>query len=94
MIGWASLGTLGYTMNLYSLPDNKLKLGMTVGQDAITGALANLGMEIGRPIVLFFSDRFGRLIMVTGATLLCTPHCLCMWTSTISYAQILIFSVL
>lgn len=94
IIGWASFSALGYTMILFSLPDNTAKLGMTVRQGAITGALANLGMGIGRPIVGFFSDRFGRLNVVTGATFLCTLYCLCIWTSATSYAQILVFATL
>ena len=94
IISWASFSTLGYTLILYSLPDNTLRLGMTVRQGAITGALANLGMGIGRPIVGFFSDRLGRVNMVTGATFTCTLYCLCVWTSATSYAQILIFAIL
>jgi predicted MFS family arabinose efflux permease len=94
IISWASFSTLGYTMILYSLPDNTLKLRMTVRQGAITGALANLGMGIGRPIVGFCSDRFGRLNIVAGATFACTLCCFCIWTSAISYAQLLVFSFL
>ena len=94
IIGWAFFSALGYTMILFSLPDNTAKLGLTVRQGAITGALANLGMGIGRPIVGFFSDRFGRLNMVAGATFLCSLYCLCVWTSATSYAQILVFAIL
>lgn len=93
-IAWACFSTLGYTMIIYSLPENALKLGLTTEQGAITGALANLGMGIGRPTIGFLSDRFGRLNMVTGATFLCTLYCLCIWTSATSYAQLLVFSIL
>jgi len=94
IIGWASFSTLGYTMILFSLPDNTLKLGLTIRDGAITGALANLGMGIGRPIVGFFSDRVGRLNMVTGATFLCALYSLSIWTSAASYGQLLVFSIL
>jgi MFS family permease len=94
IIAWAYFSTLGYTLILFSLPDNALKIGLSARQGAIAGALANLGMAVGRPIVGYFSDRFGRINMVTTATFTCSLYCLCIWTSANSYAVLLVFSVL
>ncbi|KAF3054772.1 putative transporter MCH2 [Trichoderma lentiforme] len=91
---WMFLSIIGYTCVLFSLPDNAVRIGLTAHQGSILGALANLGMAIGRPIVGYFSDRVGRLNMVIGATTLGGIWCLCLWTSGTSYSILLAFSIL
>ncbi|KAL7937561.1 major facilitator superfamily domain-containing protein [Trichoderma chlorosporum] len=91
---WMFLSIIGYTCVLFSLPDNAVRIGLTAHQGSILGALANLGMAIGRPIVGYFSDRVGRLNMVISATVLAGIWCLCLWTSGTSYSVLLAFSIL
>ncbi|ETS06363.1 MFS general substrate transporter [Trichoderma reesei RUT C-30] len=91
---WMFLSIIGYTCVLFSLPDNAVRIGLTAHQGSVLGALANLGMAIGRPIVGYFSDRVGRLNMVISATLLAGIWCLCLWTSGTSYSALLAFSIL
>ncbi|KAJ5812448.1 hypothetical protein N7474_008749 [Penicillium riverlandense] len=94
LVGWAYFSTLGYTIILFSLPDNAVKVGLTSRQGAIVGALANLGMAIGRPTIGLLSDYAGRINVATGATFLSALYCLCIWTSGNSYAVLIVFAVL
>ncbi|KAI1608788.1 major facilitator superfamily domain-containing protein [Exophiala viscosa] len=94
VVCWALFSTMGYTLVFFSLPDNALKIGLTFKQGAIAGALANLGMAIGRPTVGLLSDRIGRINMVGIATLLCSIYSLCIWTSAHSYATLIVFALL
>ncbi|KAJ5369390.1 hypothetical protein N7509_014002 [Penicillium cosmopolitanum] len=86
LIGWAYFSTLGYTMILFSLSDNAAKAGLTLRQGAIVGALANMGMAIGRPMVGLLGDFVGRINIATAATFLSALYCFCLWTSGTSYA--------
>ncbi|KAK5994747.1 putative transporter MCH2 [Cladobotryum mycophilum] len=91
---WAVLSILGYTIVLFSLPDNAVRIGKGPHQGAILGALVNLGMAIGRPVVGYFSDRIGRINMLALATFLAGIWCLCLWTSGTNYPTLLAFSIL
>jgi MFS family permease len=92
ILTWAYLSTLGFTLILFTLPDNALQIGLTVHQGAIAGALVNLGMAVGRPVVGYFSDSMGRINMVTAATLLCSLFSLGIWTSATSYSVLLVYA--
>jgi MFS family permease len=94
LIGWAFLSTFGYTVVLFSLPNNAISIGLTAHQGAVTGALANLGMAVGRTIVGYLSDSLGRVNVAVGATFLCGIFCFCIWTSASTYGQLLAFAVL
>jgi predicted MFS family arabinose efflux permease len=94
IIAWMFLSVIGYTCVLFSLPDNATRIGLNAHQGAILGALANLGMVIGRPTVGFLSDRYGRLNVVISATFLAGIWCLCLWTSGTSYSILIAFSIL
>lgn len=65
---------------------------MTAEQGAIAGALANLGMAAGRPLIGPFSDGSGRSNMVSGATFLARIYCLYIWTMAQIYSVLLVFS--
>ncbi|KAF7596882.1 hypothetical protein BBP40_011927 [Aspergillus hancockii] len=94
MILWSYLSLLGYTIILFSLPDNAVKIGLTSHQGAIVGAMANLGMAVGRPTVGLLSDYVGRINAAVGATFLSALFCLCIWTSGTSYAVLIVFAIL
>ncbi len=94
IVAWASLSILGYTIVLFSLPNNAESIGLNSHQGALLGALANLGMGIGRPTVGFLGDRYGRIRIVTLATLLGGVFCFALWIPGTSYSVLLAFSVL
>lgn len=94
IMGWAYTCNLGYTLILFSLPDNAVAMGFSARTGSLAGALANLGMAVGRPIVGYLSDKYGRINIVTGATALCAVWCLCLWTTAKTAAALLAFSFL
>ncbi|KAH8888027.1 MFS general substrate transporter [Thozetella sp. PMI_491] len=94
IVGWAYCSTLGYTLILFSLPDNAVAIGLSARQGALAGALANLGMAFGRPVVGYFSDSVGRINMITAATFVCSLYCFCIWTSANTSTTLFAFSFL
>ncbi|KAF2725361.1 MFS general substrate transporter [Polychaeton citri CBS 116435] len=92
MLAWVMFGTLGYTIILFSLPDNADKIGLSAQQGAIVLAIANLGMALGRLTVRYFSDLLGHLNMASITTILGAVWCLCLWTSANSYATLIAFA--
>ena len=92
ILAWGWLSTLGYTIILFSLPDNARKLGLKLRQGSIVAAIANLGMAVGRPVVGYFSDRIGRINMVCIATLLCAIFSFAIWIPAQNYAVLLVFA--
>ena len=93
-LGWSCLSTLGYTFILFSMPDYGVDIGLDIKQAALAGALVNLGMGIGRPIVGFLSDIVGVIDMSGYATCLCGLLSLLFWPWAKSYAGVLVFSFL
>ncbi|CAH0054572.1 unnamed protein product [Clonostachys solani] len=91
---WICCSGLGYTVVLFSLPNNAINIGATAQQAATVGAMANLGMAVGRPIVGYFSDRVGRINMSALASILSAVFTLCLWTSGTSYGVLIAFSIL
>lgn len=69
IMAWGFFSMLGYIVILFSLPDFAKSRGFTGSQGSIIGALLNLGMAFGRPMVGFFSDRAGRINISWGMTL-------------------------
>ena len=89
-----ALSVMGYTIILFSIPDNARRLGLTSQQASVAGAIVNAGMMVGRPFVGYYSDTLGRTNIITFATALCGLFCLCIWIPVTNYAGILAFSFL
>ena len=66
VILWGWFTELGYIVLLYSLPDYARSIGLTAHQGAVVGAVLNLGLAFGRPVVGFLSDKLGRIDVATG----------------------------
>ncbi|KAF5007790.1 hypothetical protein FDECE_5914 [Fusarium decemcellulare] len=94
IILWACFSATGYTIVLFSLPNNTVSIGSTAQKASIVGSLANLGMAIGRPFVGLLGDRVGRVHASAGATLVAAILSFCMWTSAKSLSVLLAFSIL
>ncbi|KEF56497.1 uncharacterized protein A1O9_06684, partial [Exophiala aquamarina CBS 119918] len=94
ILTWAFFSTFGFTLILFTLPDNALQIGLTLHQGAIAAALVNLGMVVGRPLIGYISDDIGRINVVTAATFLCSLFSLCIWTSATTYSVLLVFAFL
>jgi MFS family permease len=68
LLVWGFFSMLGYTILLFSLPNFARGIGLSEDQASIVGAMVNLGMAVGRPILGFYSDTLGGIKMDTGAT--------------------------
>lgn len=91
---WGVMTELGYIVLLYSLPDYATSIGLSTQQGAVAGALLNLGLGLGRPVIGYYSDSFGRINMAMVMTATCGVFCLAIWTSAKSYAVLLLFAIL
>lgn len=65
IICWGVFTELGYITLLYSLPNYSQSIGLSAKQGSIVGAVLNLGLAFGRPIVGLLSDKLGRIDMAT-----------------------------
>ena len=57
------------------------------------GAILSVGIGIGRPVVGYCSDTFGRINMATTATAFCGLLCLAVWIPANSFAVLMIFAL-
>jgi len=94
LIGWGFLSELGYVVLFYSLPNYATTIGLSQSQGAVVGALLNVGLGVGRPLIGYVSDRVGRINMAALMTVSCGIFCLSLWIPARSYGLLLIFALL
>jgi len=94
VLAWGFLTELGYVVLFYSLPSYANTIGLSAQQGAVAGALLNLGLAIGRPVVGYCSDTFGRINVAAAMTALCGVLCLALWVPAKSYAMLIVFALL
>ena len=93
VIIWGVFTELGYITLVYSLPSYGLSIGLSPHQGSIIGAMSNVGLAIGRPVVGFLSDTFGRINIAAIMTVLCGIFCLALWVPAKTYAVLLVFAL-
>ncbi|KAI5362310.1 Putative major facilitator superfamily, MFS transporter superfamily [Septoria linicola] len=93
LITWGWMTELGYIVLLYSLPNYAQSIGLNAQQGAVVGAMLNLGLGFGRPLVGWMSDSFGRINIATGMTALCGVFCLAIWVPSNSYGVLILFAI-
>jgi len=93
IVGWGFLTDIGYVVLLFSLPHYAESLGLSQTQGSIVGAMLNLGMAIGRPLIGYYSDAFGRVNIAGVMTALCGILCLAIWVPAKSFAVLLVFAI-
>lgn len=71
---WGWFTELGYIVLLYSLPSYAQSIGLSTHQGSVVGAVLNLGLAFGRPVVGLLSDRLGRIDVATGTCTLFLVH--------------------
>ena len=94
IIVWGILTELGYVILLYSLPHYAASIGLSQKQGSVIGAMLNLGLGIGRPLVGYYSDAWGRINMAALMTALCGVFSLAIWLPARSYGVLLLFALL
>ena len=93
VVAWGVFTELGYIVLLYSLPNYATSIGLTTSQGSVVGAMLNLGLGIGRPVIGYTSDSFGRINMATLSTALCGVLCLALWVPAKSYRVLIAFAL-
>ena len=66
LVLWGVFTELGYIVLLYSMPNYASSIGLSAKQGSIVGAVLNLGLAFGRPVIGLLSDNFGRIDIATG----------------------------
>jgi MFS family permease len=94
LLGFGGFTMLGYFILIFTLASFANHLGLDSSQAALVSALFNLGQAIGRPLVGYFSDRFGRINMAAAMTLVAGILPLAMWVCTRNYATLISFAML
>lgn len=94
LVLWGFTTELGYIALVFSLPHYASSIGLDPHQGSVTGAVLNLGLALGRPLIGFTSDKFGRITVPVILTLACGVLCLVLWVPAHSYPVLLIFALL
>lgn len=94
LIGFGGFTMLGYFILIFTLASFANHLGLDSSQASIVSAIFNLGQTVGRPLVGYLSDRFGRINMAAIMTLLAGILPLAMWVCTQTYATLVSFAML
>lgn len=74
------------------MPDYALSVGLTSQQGAVIGAMLSLGLGIGRPIVGWISDEFGRINIASAMTGLCGVFCFLIWIFAKQFSVLCLFA--
>ncbi len=93
-LAWGCFSITGYICMLFSLPNYALSIGLSPKQASIVGAILNLGQAIGRPMIGYFSDSFGRINMCLVCTFVCGILNFALWIPASNYATLLAFALL
>lgn len=93
IIFWGVVTELGYITLLYSIPSFAASIGLSPAQGSIANALLNLGIALGRPILGYLSDRFGRINMALAMTAVCSGLCFSLWIPSHSFMLLAMFAL-
>lgn len=94
VVTWGFLTELGYIVLLYSLPNYATSVGLSASQGSIIGAMLNLGLGIGRPLIGYYSDVLGRINMASIMTAICGIFCLAIWVPAETFPVLVVFALL
>lgn len=93
VIIWGFVCELGYIVLLFSLPHFATTIGLSQSQGSVVGAVLNVGLCVSRPLVGYFSDRYGRLNMACFMTASCGFFCLTLWVPAKGFALLITFAL-
>jgi len=94
LLAWAFTNLLGYMTILYSVSSYAVQVtGLTQKQAGILTAVLNLGTGIGRPLIGFASDRFGRIEVAALLTLSCALSVFAIWVPANSFGVLIFYAI-
>lgn len=93
LLGFSAFTMLGYFILIFSLATYATKIGLQPSEGALISALFNFGQAIGRPLIGYFSDNFGRMNMAGSMTLVAGVLPLAVWVNAKSYGLLVFFAI-
>ena len=94
LLAWSFVSMLGYITLLFSLSDFALSIGISPQRATDVIGLLNVGIAIGRPIIVIASDKSNRIDVALALTLICGLSCFALWIPVQSYGLLVFFSLL
>ncbi|EED14710.1 MFS transporter (Mch2), putative [Talaromyces stipitatus ATCC 10500] len=93
-LAWGCFSVLGYVLLLFSLPGYANAVGLTVSQGSILGAMFNLGGGLGRPVMGYVSDIFGRINTALVCTFLAGLFAFVIWIFGKSFGVLVFYGLI
>ncbi|PYH37999.1 MFS transporter [Aspergillus neoniger CBS 115656] len=93
-LAWGCFSVLGYVALLFSIPDYATTVGLTASQGSIVGAMFNLGGGLGRPVIGYVSDSFGRLNTALACTFLAGLFSLVIWVFAKNFGVLIFYALI
>ncbi|KAI2973042.1 hypothetical protein CBS147323_2137 [Aspergillus niger] len=93
-LAWGCFSVLGYVALLFSIPDYASTVGLTASQGSIVGAMFNLGGGLGRPVIGYVSDSFGRLNTALACTFLAGLFFLVIWIFAKNFGVLIFYALI
>lgn len=94
LLGWSVILMFGYITLMFSLSDYAKTIGRSDQDSAIVAAMLNLGAALGRPIIGYMSDKFGRVEVAGIATFVCGVLVFVLWLPSTSFGALITFALL
>ncbi|KAJ9301470.1 hypothetical protein DTO271G3_1605 [Paecilomyces variotii] len=91
---WGCFSVLGYVALLFSVPSYASSVGLTTSQGSILGAMFNLGGGLGRPVIGYVSDNFGRINTALVCTSLAGLFSLVIWIFAKSFGALIFYALI
>ncbi|PWY63179.1 MFS general substrate transporter [Aspergillus eucalypticola CBS 122712] len=93
-LAWGCFSVLGYVALLFSIPDYATTVALTASQGSIVGAMFNLGGGLGRPVIGYVSDSFGRLNTALACTFLAGLFSLVIWVFARNFGVLIFYALM
>lgn len=95
ILAWGIMSLFGYVTLQFSISKYAVSaLGLTQTQASNLAALLSAGMAIGRPVLGFIGDTYGRINSGIFFTFVSGMLCLCMWLPAGSYGVMIAFALI
>lgn len=92
-LAWGCFSVMGYVVLLFSIPSCANTVGLTSSRGSILGAMFNLGGGLGRPVIGYVSDSFGRINTALVSTFLAGLFSLVIWIFAKSFGVLIFYAL-
>ncbi|KAI1418312.1 MFS transporter, MCP family, solute carrier family 16, member 6 [Hypoxylon sp. FL1857] len=93
ILAWSFVMMFGYMILMFSLSDYALAIGRSDQDAATVAAILNLGAAVGRPIIGYISDQYGRVEIAGLLTAGCGILVFVLWVPDSVYGVLIVFAL-